>query len=751
MDEEDHELVFVDAVRKRRSRVQKCLTCSGVTAVVVMFLAVLSLAIALAVVVSREGGSSCPAPVCQSESCKQLAQSITSNLNTSVDPCSDFYNFSCGGWLKNNPLPPSRSRYSPFDKLDEENKEALIELLEGNQDDDIDAVRKLRALYQMCMNVTVQEELKEEPLIELINYAIGGWPLVGLGGSGYSSGSGSGSGPSDILNSTKLLYTKLLGSSAFFSLYVGVDDKNSSRYTIAVSQDGLTLPSPEYYKQPEYVNAFKSYAVKVLSLINATNSDDYLPAVEKIIELETKLANITVPAVELRDPIALYNNMSIADFTKKYSGTIDWEFVIRNMSEIAEASVPFPEEQIIVQTPSYLGNLSMILRDEDEDILFNYVGWHLINSYVRLLSQDFKYAYYNFTEVVYGGGPRDRNETCLSLGQSTLPIALARMYTEFVLPEGTKETVEVMISQIKSAFKERVSEKTWLDQSTKDACNDKVDKITERVAYPTLLFHDSYVNGLYENYTWDIFDKDMGLLYPIGSINFFESVKNLRRLHTAVDKMEWDIAPTAVNAYYNPAFNQFTFLEGILAPPFIHSGWPEYIMYGALGSVIGHELTHGFDDQGQQFDAQGNLKKWWDDSSTANFKERQKCFVNQYSHYEIFGLKVNGNLTLGENLADNGGVKTSYQAYKNVTADKGTVFSLPELDYTPEQLFFISFGQLWCSRYTKAGIAAQLLTNPHSPGPFRVEGVLVNSKEFADAFKCPAGSAMNPKDKCLMW
>ena len=237
----------------------------------------------------------------------------------------------------------------------------------------------------------------------------------------------------------------------------------------------------------------------------------------------------------------------------------------------------------------------------------------------------------------------------------------------------------------------------------------------------------------------------------MANAEYIVASKDLGRLHTEVDKTEWDIAPTAVNAYYDPSFNQFTFLEGILAPPFISYDWPRYFTYGGFGTVVGHELTHGFDDQGQQYDPQGNLRKWWDNASTAQFNDRKKCFVNQYSGYKIFGHHVNGSLTLGENLADSGGLKTSYQAYKNHLEKEGTQASLPGLKYTPDQLFFVAFAQLWCSNFTPEYIATSLLTNPHSPGPFRVNGTLVNSPEFAEAYKCPKGSPMNPTDKCLMW
>lgn len=762
MDEEDHELVFVDSAKKKRSCIKNVGFFLGVTLLCGLVIAVVVLSVFLGVVVNRgEKHEEYPTSVstCKTKSCTELAKQVQANLNTSVDPCIDFYSFSCGGWVKNNPIPQGRARYSPFNKLDEENKKQLINILNSSKDNDIEAVAKLKALYRLCLNMSHINESGATPLLKVIR-RYGGWPLIkDGGGSGSGSGSasggsasGSGSGDDSFLNSKDFLYQKLDGNPAFFSFYVSVDDKNSSKYTLFLEQSGLTLPSPENYAKSSnseaLLNAFKESAVNILLLLNSkVPRDHYEDAVDGIIELEKKLANIFVSAVTLRDPEATYNNMSVDQLSTEFPDTFDWTRVFQQSFHIADAPTVMPHDEVIVRTTSYFHNLSDVLAQTDNVTVRDYVMWHYIRGFIPYLSQDFLQVYYNFTRVVTGSGEIDRNQTCLAIVQQAMPIALARPYTEYVLPSGTKEVVTDMIPEVKKAFKERVNDSTWLEDPTKVKCDEKVEAITQRVAYPELIFHDSYVNGLYANYT--ITEDD--LLLTIVQITFLVSFKNLRKLHTRVDKTEWDIAPTAVNAYYNPSFNQFTFLEGILAPPFIKAGWPDYFTYGAFGVVIGHELTHGFDDQGQQYDKDGNLKTWWDSTSTKHFKYRQICFRKQYSAYELYGLHVNGNLTLGENLADNGGLKTSYQAYQNVVGEDGKPPYLPGLDYTPDQLFFIAFAQVWCSNFTRAYIAASLLSNPHSPGPFRVKGALVNSQEFADAFQCPRGSPMNPVDKCLMW
>ena len=754
MDIEDHELVFEGPASNKRFRVKKWIFYVQTVTLCLLAIAVVGLAIALGVISNHsdhndgnEPGQQCPTSTCRTDSCLELAKVVQENLDTTVDPCVDFYSFSCGGWVQNNPLPQGRARYSPFSKLDDENKQILIGILEGTDDDDIEAVVKLKELYQSCLNMSRLDQLGATPIKSLIS-EVGGWPLLQINSTDSGSGSGS---ISDFLNSDDFLKMKLNGNPAFFNLYVYVDDKNSSSYTIFLKQSGLTLPSPENYADDSEtrLNAFKDYAVGIFRLLNRNIPEDvYTHAVDDIVQLEKNLANIFVSVVELRDPEATYNKMNINQLSSKFPDTFDWIYTFQKTFSLASAPALMENEVVIVQTVSYFQSLSEVLSQTKPETVRNYVMWQYVKEYVPFLSQEFLDVYYRFTQVVYGSGQRSRNETCLSYVQAAMPIALARPYTEYVLPGGTKEVVEDMISEVKQAFKERVKNNTWLIDSTKEKCDEKVDAVTQRVAYPKLIYHDSYLNSLYENYT---LMNDGALLLDMKTITREVNNDNLRQLGTNVDKTEWDIAPTAVNAYYNPSFNQFTFLEGILAPPFIRASWPDYFTYGGFGVVVGHELTHGFDDQGQQYDKDGNLMPWWDDTSTQRFKDRQACFVDQYSSYELFGIHVNGNLTLGENLADNGGLKTSYQAYKNMAKLEGVQSYLPGLQYTPDQLFFIAFAQVWCSNFTKEYITTSLLTNPHSPGPFRVNGTLVNSQEFADAFKCSVGSPMNPVTKCLMW
>ena len=758
LEEEDHELVFIDPAKRRRTRARSCGIYCLLAALVTALVVIAGQAISLGVIVGTwDCSTESETAECKTESCMELAKMVRANLDTTVNPCEDFYNFSCGGWVRGHSLPTGYPSYSPFRELDAENQRKLIYVMESDRDDDIEAVVKAKTLYHSCMNTAQLDALGRGPILRLINTS-GGWDLVNVSSdddwwSGSGSGSGSGSPSMDFFDSDIFFLQKLAGNPAFFSYYVYVDDKNSSQYTLFLEQSGLSLPSPESYTDPksgeEQMGILKTYIVNVLSLINPDASllERYRMAANNIVELEKNLSSVFVPVEDLRDPEATYNKMTVDNLTLKFPNTFNWSALLTTSFLLAQASEISDEDMVVVRTTSYFQNLSSILASTDSTTLYDYTMWQWVKGYVGFLSSDFREEYYNFTEHITGSGERERNLTCLSLVQSVLPIALARPFTEFYFPSNAKSSVTDMITQIKEAFKVRLDDKTWIDNDTREQCKEKVDAITQRVAYPDKIFHDSYLNGLYENYTI----QEMFLLYTMVELEFTIFSENLRHLGGPVDKTEWDIAPTAVNAYYNPSFNQFTFLEGILASPFFQADWPDYFRYGAFGVIIGHELTHGFDDQGQQYDKDGNLRQWWSQTSTDNFKERQKCFREQYSRYEVFGYPVNGDLTLGENLADNGGIKTSYQAYRKVIGENGNQPYLPDLKYTPDQLFFIGFSQVWCSIFTPEYISTLVKTNPHSPGPYRVIGALVNSQEFADAFQCSSSSYMNPQSKCLMW
>jgi endothelin-converting enzyme len=623
------------------------------------------------------------------ESCVTLAALVLDNMDRSIDPCDDFYNFSCGGWEATNIVPEGYGTYSKFSQLSDLNSILLHKVLSSEGDEDVEAVQKMKTLYQSCLDTDTIDSLGAEPLIYLIQ-ATGGWDLVGIPPSSdldieaYSSWS---------INSSEFILEKLVGSRAFFSLSVDVDDKNSSVSVLTLSQEGLSLPSSQSYSDnrtaEQSKEALRTFITSVLLLINSSVDEaEYQQAAGEIVQFETSLAEVFVSKTDMRDPEKVYNKMTLGDLSSLWPD-LDWEAFVTVIVENTTNITVNASEPIIVRTPTYFTNLTDVFAAANESTLESYAKWQLIGRYLPRLDSDFLSLVDTFNEATTGQGSRQRYQTCISVTQNIMPLALARPYTDYLLPNGTKENVTEMIEEVKEAFKSRLEDKDWLDDTTKERCAEKVDAMTEMVAYPDQISNDTYLDELYAlfNMTEDGYFENY-LQYIIIS-----NVENFASLRTPVDKSVWLSAPTAVNAYYSPQFNQFVFLEGILNSPFFHAGWPEYFLYGALGVIIGHELTHGFDDEGQQYDKDGILHQWWTNSSVEAFRERQTCFEEQYSQYEMFGYNVSGNLTLGENIADNGGLHTSYQAFQKLMNTTEQPM-LPALQYTPEQLYFIGYAQV---------------------------------------------------------
>lgn len=719
------------AYSKERTPKRSNKTSIVLVAVMVVVIVAIAISVSLGVVLTRSSSSN---PVtCNTDVCTSLAKRVLGSIDTSIDPCQDFYNFSCGGWIKTATLPPGKGRYGVFDEVNDKNQAALKALLEGNQDSDVNVTNKLRGLYQECLNTGAINALGAAPLLSVIE-ATGGSSLL----NGFSD-------DSFDINSDTFFNQQLYGSGAFFNLYVSVDDTNSSRYILMLSQSGLTLPTSENYldnrTRVDQIPALVSFISTIFTLLNSSiDRSIYVRAAEEIAALEEQLAKIFVPNDQLI-PSNTYNSYELGNLSTLWS-YYDWEQNIMRLLQKANVNIP-DSETIIVTTPTYFKALAGVLNTTNASIIENYALWQLIRSYIPYLGENFTGAYYNFSQKVQGSGQLQRYQTCISYVQSVMPMALARIYTLNVLPNGTKEDLVTMISKIEAAFQERLSVNNWLDDTTRDACDAKVNAITQMVAYPDYIYDTAKLLSIYDSINTTSFFTSYES-YVTSSI-----LANFAQLRSQVDKTVWLLPPTAVNAYYSPNFNQFVFLEGILNIPFIDIGWPPYFKYGAMGVVIGHELTHGFDNTGQQYNKDGIFTPWWTNNSVKNFIQKQGCFESQYSKYEIFGYNVNGNLTLGENIADNGGLETSYQAYRDVSGNTSPL--LPGVRYTQDQLYFIAFGQVWCSLLTPSYIQSSTKSDPHSPGPFRVIGAVQNSMEFANAFNCKAGTPMNPNNKCTLW
>ncbi|XP_072047613.1 endothelin-converting enzyme homolog [Amphiura filiformis] len=683
--------------------------------------------------------------VCKTKNCVITAGKLLQNMNTDADPCDNFYEFACGGWIKKTVLPEDKASYGVFTELDEDVQVVLKELFEREKANaDIDAISKVKDFYAACLDLDTIETRDKDPLVKLLQ-ELGGWPVLGNNEGGNWT--------EDTFDLELLLATFAgeYNMGVIFSTGVGPDDKDSSRYVIYLDQAGLGMGSRDYYLKDTNANYKKAYMdlmIKVTKMLGAdetTATDD----MNDVLEFETILANMTVPPEERRDSEKLYNPITLGSLSKEIP-RINWARYFDIM--MPEETKPIKTTELIInQSPVYVPNATRFTLEETPSrTVANYIIWRLVMTKVSSLSKRFRDAKQEYYKVLYGTTtvpPRWRD--CVDDSNGVFGFATGRMYVEENFDAKSKANIESLIANLKTSFKDMLKYNDWMDEATKVVAREKCDAIGEKIGYPDWIKKDSKLNEYYDKLS-------------VLEGKFFENIMNynkwgaqdeLLRLRTKVDKDEWFIGPAVVNAYYSPSHNQIVFPAGILRPPFYNPDSPWYLNYGGIGTVIGHEITHGFDDVGRQYDKNGNLKQWWSNGSISQFKDRAQCIVDQYSKYRMpeNNKLLNGIQTQGENIADNGGLKESLKAYKD---NEYSTIKLPGFEkYSPEQLFFLSFAQVWCRVARPESVDSSILSDPHSPGRYRVIGTAHNSVDFAKAYKCKANSNMNPptKKKCMVW
>ncbi|XP_065890884.1 endothelin-converting enzyme homolog [Dysidea avara] len=649
-------------------------------------------------------------------------------MNTAYDPCENFYQYSCGHWY--NPR-PGASQWGTANELALSNYHKIAGYLSSYASDrDPSALRKAKYIYSACTNTDYIQDNLLIKIKDFMIYKAGGWRNAGL----YPVSSWS-------INS--LYKDHYLGSTAFFQFWIGPDDLNSSLSVIRIRQAGLTYGSPEKY----FGDDFDQLTTTIQRILNALDygGSHYTTAYD-IAHFERTLAAHWLTETELRNVSALYNPMTLEELSRIFS--MNWVDYFNQYFAMTGYSGSFSSSTVvIVETPSYFRAVNSYLS---RSVVLDYAKWQLLVSelslYVASLPQD---NWNMLREIKFPKTSKlseDTKLTCVELVETAMPLAVARPFVEEFITGTTRTEVAEVITQMKTAFKQRIKEKTWLDNTTKAQVIGKVDAITDQVAYPDFIKIDSELDSYYSELSVYQYENYFDVL---AAIRRFVVNTLVSRYFHPIDKTQWLDAPTEVNAYYTAQFNQFVILAGILRPPFYSANWSPFLLYGALGTAIGHELTHGFDDQGQQYNKYGNRVQWWTDQSIANFKERAQCFVNQYGRYQQQGHRIDGRLTLGENIADNGGVHTAYRAYKNAMIG---IADQTVQGHSGDQLFFVAFAQLWCSTFTSDYLESSIHTDPHSPGPIRVFGSLVNSPEFATAFHCSRRSRMHPRNnRCELW
>ncbi|KAM8822169.1 LOW QUALITY PROTEIN: endothelin-converting enzyme 2b [Synchiropus picturatus] len=681
-------------------------------------------------------GSGHPArELCLSEACVTVAGQIVEAMDRSVDPCHDFYRFACGGWMRKNPLPDGQPRWSTFNNIWEQNQALLKHLLEnGTFNGSSEAEKKSRSYYLSCLNTQRIEELGAQPLVDLIA-KIGGWNLTG---------------PWDKDNFMEVL--KVVSgpyrAQPFFTVGVSADPKNSNSNVILVDQSGLFLPSRDYYlnrtANQKVLLAYLDYMVELGTLLGGERAATR-QQMQQILDFETSLANITVPQDQRRDEEKTYHKVTISEL-QLLAPAVDWQDFLSSSLSPLELN---DTEPVVLYARDYLQQVSELINRTERSLLNNYMVWTLVQKSVASLDQRFENAQDKLVESLYGTKKSctPRWQTCIGNTDDTLGFALGALFVKATFDKRSKAIAQEMIEEIRAAFKAALDRLSWMDQRTRQAAKDKADAIYDMIGFPEFILDPKELDDVYDGYevSEESFFQNMLNFYN------FSSRVMADQLRKSPNKDQWSMTPPAVNAYYMPTKNGIVFPAGILQAPFYAHDHPKALNFGGIGVVMGHELTHAFDDQGREYDKEGNLRPWWQNASVEAFRQRTQCMTEQYGRYRVNGEQVNGKQTLGENIADNGGLKAAYHAYQSWVQKNGEEKRLPAVNLTNNQLFFVGFAQVWCSVRTPESAHEGLVTDPHSPPRYRVIGTLTNSPDFSRHFHCPAGSPMNTGRRCEVW
>ncbi|XP_070560617.1 membrane metallo-endopeptidase-like 1 [Ptychodera flava] len=720
--------------------------------IVVLFFVCVGLAAALIVVILKNDKDSEPViggynEYCLTAHCTMMAGAMAGRMNTEVDPCDDFFEFSCGRWKKRTVVPEDRSSVMTSSELTDDLNAILKDLIEQQiNDDDLDPVKNVKKNYLACTDLDTIEERGSQPLVDLMEN-LGGWPVLG-----NNSGGNWDESVFDLEDQLALGRGEY-GKSVIYQANVDIDNKDSTRYILKLDQPSLGLPSRNYYLQDrrsnKYLQAYLEYMTTIATMLGA-DADVAAGDFNDLIEFEIRLANLTIQKDKRRDVNALYNKMTIAQLQYNVTG-FDWLDFFRQLGASWSADLQDSEE-IVVSEPRHIREITEVVQNTPHRTIANYIVWITIMNRISQLSSKFSDVKQRYNEVLYGTASESaRWQTCVGQVNSVMGFAVGRMFVDVHYDEESKIRTNKMIDFVQEAFLVLVDESEWMDAPTKVVAKEKAEAMNRQIGYPDWIKDDEELNNYYKNYDFDsgkYFENHLQLLKE----NTQRLFENLRK---PVVKLEWLAGPAIFNGYYNHWTNSATFPAGILQPPFYHKDSPEYLNFGGMGMFIGHEITHGFDDMGRQFDKDGNLEQWWTDKSIEAFVGRAQCIKDQYDDYymEECNMTLNGAQTLGENIADNGGLKEAYRGYRKMVEETmdGEELRLPGIDLTQDQMLFVNFAQMWCSKYTEQGARNAILTGVHSPGRYRVEGSISNLPEFAKVFHCPESSPMNPDKKCAVW
>jgi putative endopeptidase len=637
------------------------------------------------------------------------------NMDLSVKPGDNFFLYANGTWLKNNPVPASKTRWGSFDALRQTSLDRM-KLLDEDAAKNASANslnQRVGDLYAAAMDSDAIEKLGYTPIkaqLEMLNVL---------------------TTQEQVLNEITTLRTQGIGG-LLFGFSVGQDDRNVNQYIPAVYQGGTSLPDRDYYlKNDARSQNVRTEYVKYITDMFKMVGDDEATAQHKaqsILSLETALAKAQLSRVELRDPVKTYNKFSVADFSKTTPG-LDWS------SMLASMKVP-KADSILCNNPTFFKTANSLLTAVPVDVWKAYLQWAVIKSNAGYLSSSFVNRQFQFSQVLSGQKQiTPRWQRMSSLVDNSIGELLGQLYVQKYFTDAAKQRMLAMVKNIQQTLGNRIQRLDWMSDSTKQQAMIKLNAIVNKIGFP----------DKWETYDGVVINKN-DLLGSITSVREWQYNDMVNHMGKPVDKTKWGMTPPTINAYYNPSNNEIVFPAAILQFPFFDEKADDAVNYGGIAAVIGHELTHGFDDEGRQYGADGNLKDWWTAEDAKKFTERTDKVVAQYSGFVVNdSIHVNGNLTLGENLADLGGINIAYEAFKKTDEGK----SDKKIDgFTPDQRFFLSWAQIWRSNILPDFAAQLVLTDPHSPGMYRCNGPVSNMDAWYAAFNVKPGDKMyKPEDE----
>ena len=657
-------------------------------------------------------------------------------MDKTADPCEDFYQYACGGWRKNNPIPADQSRWGRFNELAEYNRQVLRSILEkaaAQRSGRAAIMRKIGDFYGACMNESAVNAKGAEPLQPVLDRiaaiktkeqlieTLGALQAMGALGGTTASGQGT--------------------QATLLSFGSAPDLHDATRDIAAVGQGGFALPDRDYYiqndpKSQETREKYLAHISKMLQLLGDDPGSAQQEA-QAVMRVETALANASFDRVKMRDPKNRDHKMTLAELEKLAPSFHFARYFA------AVGAPPFTEINVV--PPDFFQQVNESLSTIPLDDWKNYVRWHAVRAAAPQLSESFVNEDFDFRLHYLNGQqePQARWKRCVTLTDQLLGEALGQPYVHMTFGIDGKRRTLKMVQQLEAALAADIQNLPWMTPETRKQAEVKLKAITNKIGYP----------DRWRDYTTVKIARN-DLLGNVMHARAFERRRQINKINKPLDKKEWTMTPPTVNAYYQAAENDINFPAGILQPPFYDQSEDDAVNFGGIGVVIGHELTHGFDDQGSKFDAEGNFKNWWTQSDRDEFEKRTTCVADEYSSFvAVDALHVNGRLTLGENTADNGGARIALMALHEAMAQdaKRSAAAGTKDGFTPEQRFFLSFAQVWCENRSPESLRVLTKTDPHSPGEYRVKGTLQNNEDFWKAFSCKPGQKMVSAKPCRVW